>query len=415
MSVKRARSDAGIATPRGVAVGLVLFLVGTGIGLVASGFVPRATAATSTATAGTQPVAAQKIARNDCVPASLRARAAQALVVGIPHVTTATDPLALEVLSLGVGGVFINDGNAVDAEQVRDLTRGLRAGSTLPLLITTDEESGRVSSFRPLIGGTSSPRTLAATMSVDDVRAYAAELGEQLADLGLNSDLAPVADLDAGTATGVIGDRAFSDDPLLAGRYAEAFAAGLADAGLLPVVKHFPGHGAAGVDVHKRGATIDTSLEDLLAADVMPFIDLIEAGAPVVMVGHPTYTALDAERPASVSKATYRLLRDLGFEGVAMTDSIGMGAIHRRWDFPKAAVMSLKAGADAVLATDGRQAAAMVDAIVNAVEKGKLDEARLDEAVARVLAVKGVDPALLSCAQGATAPRMARDNLVAKG
>ena len=395
----------------------MLFALGGVIGLLASGFLPRASAQSAGAVAAApQPiVAAEATPRDNCVPASLTSRAAQTLVVGVPDVISPTDPLALEVLSLGVGGVFINDGNAVDADQVRALTRGLRAGSTLPLLLTTDEESGRVSSFRNLIGSTSSPRTLAATRTSAEVRAYAAELGAQLADLGLNSDLAPVADLDDGVSTGVIGDRAFSADPLVAGDYAQAFAAGLADAGLLPVVKHFPGHGEAAEDVHKRGAVVETPLEDLLSNDVLPFIDTIEAGAPIIMVGHPTYTALNPDRPASVARETYRLLRDLGFEGVAMTDSIGMGAIHRRWKFPEAAVLSLRAGADVVLATDGRQAAGMVGAIVDAVESGELSEKRLDQAVARMLALKGIDPAIMTCADVADVPSMGRDSLVAKG
>lgn len=397
----------------------MLFALGSCIGLLASGFLPRASAqgtASAGAVAAPEPAAAvQATPPSNCTPASLTLRAAQTLVVGVPHVVSPTDPLALEVLSLGVGGVFINEGNALDAEQVQALTRGLRAGSTLPLLVTTDEESGRVSSFRHLIGSTSSPRTLAGARSAADVRAYAAELGAQLADLGLNSDLAPVADLDGGVSTGVIGDRAFSDDPLVAGEYAQAFAAGLADAGLLPVVKHFPGHGAAVEDVHSRGATVDTPLEDLLSNDVLPFIDAIEAGAPIIMVGHPTYTALDADKPASVSRASYRLLRDLGFKGVAMTDSLGMGAIHRRWDFPRAAVLSLRAGADAVLATDGRHAANMVDAIVEAVQSGDLSERRLDQAVARMLALKGIDPAIMTCTQVVEMPAMARDSLVASG
>lgn len=410
-------TPAGFATPRAVAAFVMLFVGGSLVGLLASGFLPKASAQSAGgAVPAPQPVvAAEPTPRDNCVPASLELRAAQTLVVGVPDVVSPTDPLAVEVLALGVGGVFINDGNAVDTEQVRALTRGLRAGSSLPLLLTTDEESGRVSSFRNLIGPTSSPRTLAGTHTAADVRTYAAELGAQLADLGLNSDLAPVADLDDGPSTGVIGDRAFSADPLVAGEYAAAFAAGLADAGLLPVVKHFPGHGLAAEDVHKRGATVDASLEDLLSTDVLPFIDAIEAGAPIVMVGHPTYTALNPDRPASVSRETYRLLRDLGFEGVAMTDSVGMGAIHRRWKFPQAAVLSLRAGADAVLATDGNHATAMVQAIVEAVGDGRLSEGRLDQAVARMLALKGVDPAIMTCAEVADVPRMGRDSLVANG
>ena len=424
MRTNRAGSDA-LATPRAFAMAMVLFVVGLGFGLLGALVSPIAAArAERDARPAAAPAAreaavpAQDAAPDDvvedCTPGSLRRRAAQVLVVGIPDVTLASDPLIDEVAGLGVGGVFLNDGNVVDTAQVQTLTATLRQKSKLPLLITTDEESGRVSSFRALIGTTSSPRTLAATRTTAEVREYAADMGSDLAALGLNSDLAPVADVDAGSSYGLIGDRAFSGDPLVAAEYAEAFAAGLADAGLLPVAKHFPGHGRATDDVHKRRTIISTSLEDLLKTDVLPFIGLIERGTPIVMVGHPTYTALDGAWPASLSPATYRLLRDLEFSGVAITDSIGMGAINRRWKFPEASVLALRAGADAVLATDGRQATAMVDGIVAAVKSGDLPERRLDEAAARMLAIKGVEPGTLSCTDPGTVPSMAHDAVVAK-
>ena len=412
----RSFGSGAILTRRTAAGGFVLFAFGAVVGLLASSVMPVAAARGATSGNATpQPVVAVHEAPvADCVPASLERRAAQVLVVGLPGVTAITDPLAVEVTQLGVGGLFINDSNVVDAVQIRALTDGLRDASDLPVLVTTDEESGRVSSFRAIIGGTSSPRTLASTRTPDDVRLYAAEIGGGLAQMGFDSDLAPVADLDAGPSTGVIGDRSFSSDALTAEEYAEAFALGLTDAGITPTVKHFPGHGGSLVDVHKQGAVIETPLDQLMANDVQPFVGLIEAGAPIVMVGHPTYTALDATRPASMSPAVYRLLRDLGFKGVAMTDSIGMGAIHRRWDFPQAAVKALDAGADAVLATDGRHTAAMVDAIVEAVESGRLSEARLDKAVARMLALKGLEPAELSCATAPRAPAMARASQLAR-
>lgn len=407
-----------VLTARSAVTAVVLFAVGTALGLLGATVMPIAAARGVGIGAEAQAeaaVAVHEAPAAECVPASLKRRAAQVLVVGLPDVTSATDPTVAELTRLGVGGVFLNDSNVVDAVQVRALTDGVRAASRLPLLITTDEESGRVSSFRPLIGGTRSPRTLAATQSPEQVRAYAAELGGKLAQMGLDSDLAPVADLDAGPSTGLIGDRSFSGEPLTAEAYAESFALGLADAGLVPVVKHFPGHAGVQADVHKRKAVIDKPLADLMASDVQPFMGLVEAGAPVVMVAHPTYSALDPKLPASLSPAAYRLLRDLGFRGVAMTDSIGMGAINRRWDFPQAAVKAVRAGADAVLATDGRASAAMVDALVAAVEDGSLSEARLDKAVARMLSLKGIDPAELTCATAPRAPAMARASLLARG
>lgn len=405
-------SNARGLTLRSVAAAIGLFAAGGAIGVIAITVFPMMPAMSLTAPPDKpEPRAVVAVddepVVDDCVPGSLQQRAAQVLVLGLPDVTSASEPLATELTELGVGGVFINDANASDAAQVVALTDGLRANSRLPLMVATDEEAGRVSTFRHIIGATSSPRTLASTRTAEDVRSYAADLGSGLADLGIDTDLAPVADLDAGPSTGVIGDRSFSADPHVASEYAEAFASGLTDAGVVPVVKHFPGHGRAVDDVHKQGTVVDTPLEELLAVDVMPFTAMIDAGVPVVMVGHPTYGALNDTRPASLAPEVYELLRDLGFEGVAMTDSIGMGAVHRHWQHPEAAVMAVRAGADAVLSTDGRHAAAMVEAIVEAVTVGELDEARLDEAVARMLALKGVDPAELTCTEVPPPPEMA--------
>jgi len=321
-----------------------------------------------------------------CADLSLERRAALVLVVGIPDVTDPADPLVAELADLGVGGVFLTGYNTTSTEQVRTLTDRLRTGDGPRPLIATDEEWGRVSSFRALLGSTSSPRTLAGTRSPSQVRAAAEDLGAALAGLGIDWNFAPVADLDDGPAGGVIGDRAFGATAKDAGTYARAFARGLDASGVLPTVKHFPGHGAVpgDIDPHSKSVQSDISMADLRADHLKPFEMLIADDVPVVMLNHVTYGALD-DLPASMSPRAYDLLRDLGFDGVAITDSIGMGAIHRRWDFPQAAVRAVRAGADAVLATDGNQAHRMQQRLVNAVRTGRLDERRLDEAVARML------------------------------
>src|SRR5688572_26364722 len=254
-------SDA-LVSRRSVAGVGALFAIGMGLGLIAALFAPTARATATPAAAAAAASAAQQVAdedATDCTPASLRRRAAQVLVVGLPHVTTGIDPLAQTLQELGVGGVFLSDSNVMDVLQVQTLAADLQEGSAIPLLVTTDEEAGRVSTFRGLIGSRSSPRTLAANSTPEEIRSVAYELGAQLADLGITADLAPVADLDGGAWNGVIGDRSFSADPVVAADYTEAFAAGLADAGVLPVVKHFPGHGRAIEDVHSKGARVDAT------------------------------------------------------------------------------------------------------------------------------------------------------------
>jgi beta-N-acetylhexosaminidase len=332
-----------------------------------------------------------------CTPAPLERRAAAVLVVGIPQVTKADEELGRSVVDLGVGGLFLSEPNVVSTPQLTALVSGLRARAGRPLLVSTDEESGRVAVTREIVGAGPSPRRLAAQQSPAQVRVFAEQLGKRLAGVGIDLDLAPLLDLDAGPSRGIVGDRSFSADPARAADYGLAFAAGLDAAGVTPTVKHFPGQGRSTTDTHLEGGVVAASVEELMRTDLLPFQRAIDAGAPVIMLNHLSYEALDGDLPATVSPRAYALLRSMGFDGVAMTDSIGMGAVNLRWGFEGTAVMAVQAGADAVLATDGSQALAMRDALVAAVRSGRLPEARLDEAAARVTALAGGDPVAMSC------------------
>lgn len=381
----------------GFAVGL-----GTAVGVaLASSVAAPGAAAPAAAPVGATPAPSLPAVTDEddvaCDGASLEERAGQVLVVGLPGVTAPDDPLVDEVARLGVGGVLITKTNVESEWQVRALVRSLRRASERSLLVTTDEEPGRVSSFGALLGRTSSARTLAARGDPGHVRDFARDLGARLSSFDIDADLAPVVDVDDGPAGGVIGDRSFSGDPHMASAYGLAFSEGLAAAGVLPTAKHFPGHGRSHEDTHISGGHVDVPLEALRAEDLLPFIAQIEAGVPLVMVTHVTFGALDPTLPASLAEPTYDLLRELGFEGVAVTDSVGMGAVHQTWGFETSVVMAIKAGADAVLATDGNVAGVMRDALVAAVRNGELDEDRLDEAAARMLALKGEDPETVVC------------------
>lgn len=344
-----------------------------------------------------------------CVPARLAERAGQLLVVGLPGVTRASEPLVAEILDADVGGVFIDGASNVrSSAQVRSLVAGLRRRARRPLLVATDEEGGRVSDFRDVLGASPSPRTLAVTRTPDQVRAFARRVGSGLAGHGVNLDLAPVADLDAGPTDGVIGDRSFSGSARTARTYALAFSRGLVDKGVIPAVKHFPGHGRSTGDPHRAAPATRVTLRTLRRTDLVPFAAQIDAGVPVVMLGHVRYRALDASLPASLSPDAYALLRDMGFRGVAITDSLGMAAVHNRWGFARAAVRAVAAGADAVLATDGAHARAMRAALVAAVRDGRLPRARLNEAAGRVLALKGAGVRAATCRPPPALPAMAR-------
>lgn len=336
-----------------------------------------------------------------CRPGAVEERAAAVLVVGFPGVTESSDPVVTQVLATRVGGILLTEPNVRSSAQIGQLVSDIKARAGRPLVVATGEESGRVSTFRDLFGRTPSARALAARPA-PAVQQMASEIGSKLAAIGVNLDLAPVVDLDAGPAGGLIGDRSFSADPARAATYGLAWARGLAAAGVAPTAKHFPGHGRATQDSHLELPRVDTSLAELRDSDLKPFAELIKAGVPAIMLDHVAYTALDPALPASLAPKAYELLREMGFTGVAITDSVGMGAVNLRWGFGEAAVRAVTAGADAVLTTDGTQAPVMRDALVSAVRSGALPEARLNEAAGRVVALAGGDAKGLTC----TSPRL---------
>ncbi len=333
-----------------------------------------------------------------CIPqATLRERAARVLIMGMPEVTEANHPLPVELMQMGVGGVLITGGNVDTRAQITKLTGDLKRAARNGLVVSTDEEPGRVTSFGHIIGNTFSARRLAATGTTEAMRNLAREQATDLAAMGITLDLAPVADLDAGPATNTIGDRSFSADPAVAARYAYAYARGLTDMGVDPVIKHFPGRARAEGDDHVGRIVSNESMADLRENDLKPFADLVAKGAPVVMMSNIDYTAIEPNTPASLSSKAYSMLREMGFKGVAITDSIGMGAVNQRWDWSEAAVKAITSGADGVLSTDGKFARDMVHGLVVAVQKGELSESRLNEAAGRMIALAGGDPMAFAC------------------
>jgi beta-N-acetylhexosaminidase len=237
-----------------------------------------------------------------------------------------------------------------------------------------------------------------ARLGADEAEEFGADLGELARSIDVDWVFAPVVDLDAGPAAGVIGDRSFGDDPAVVTEVAGAFADGLRSTGVAVTLKHFPGHGGSG-DPHLGVAEDDSTLDDLAAADLLPFSALIDDGAEAVMVGHVAYPEIWGDEPASLVPGAYELLREQGFDGVAITDALGMGAVHARYGFDQAPAMAVAAGADAVLVTQGDQIDVLHDGLVDAVREGQLDEARLDEAVGRVLELRGEPSEGIVCAE----------------
>ncbi|HUO38180.1 MAG TPA: glycoside hydrolase family 3 N-terminal domain-containing protein, partial [Mycobacterium sp.] len=316
---------------------------------------------------------------------STRDKLAQLLMVGV----TGADDARTVVAGQHVGGIFI--GGWTDLSMLSDgaLAGIARAAGPLPLAVSVDEEGGRVDRLASLIGAAPAPRTLAQTSTPDEVYELALERGRKMRTLGITVDFAPVVDVTDAPADTVIGDRSFSADPGVVTRYGEAFARGLRDAGVLPVLKHFPGHGRASGDSH-TGAVVTPPLGDLQNVDVVPYRTLV-AQAPVgVMVGHLQVPGLTGSDPASLSPPAYTLLREgtgyggPPFDGPVFTDDLSsMRAISDRYGVADAVLKALQAGADTALWVTTTEVPAVLDRLESALAGGELGMASVDASLLR--------------------------------
>ena len=321
---------------------------------------------------------------------SERQRLAQLLTVGVTGTQDAVQIMSTEQ----VGGIFIGSWTDESMLRNREVPQVLDASAVAPM-VTIDEEGGRVSRVADLLGEAPSARVLARTMSVDEVYQEALTRGRGLKDLGVTVDFAPVVDVSAQPDDSVIGDRSFSDDPQVVIEYAGAYARGLEDAGIKPVIKHFPGHGSGSGDSH-TGAVSTPPLDELKTKDLLPFAALDNTGVGV-MVGHLDVPGLtDPGVPASISPAAMALLRDgVGFgaqpfDGPIFTDDLsGMAAITARLGIVDAVEAALVAGADVALWLTTDQVPAVLDNLEDAVASGRLSAAEVDQAAATVARFKG--------------------------
>ena len=301
------------------------------------------------------------------------------------------DTPAEAVTTDAFGGVFLRPEVISDADQVRGLAVGLHEVGDrpdgLPMLVSIDQEGGVVQRLK--VGVDAVPS--AASIGAKDDPAYARKVaranGSTLRGLGVTMVMAPIADVDP-DGTSVMGSRTYSPDRAVAARMVSATVLGYLEAGVIPAVKHFPGLGTVTGDSHHSLPKQPKSLGELRRTDLVTFEAAIKAGAPVIMTGHVAVEALDPGTPASISpKVLQGLLRDtLGFQGVAVTDSQGMGPINGPFNSGEGAVLSLLAGNDLVLNSPypGRARRA----VAAAVRSGRLPASRVAEAAARVLALR---------------------------
>ncbi|WP_278894711.1 beta-N-acetylhexosaminidase [Intestinimonas massiliensis (ex Afouda et al. 2020)] len=320
------------------------------------------------------------------------------LLIGGFEGTEIGDQATRLVQEYQVGGLILYGRNIAGAGQLVTLTNGLKAlnGDGIPLFLSIDQEGGGVDRMPPEVRRTPGAYCVGQTGSVPAAQSYGDVLAAECAAFGLNLDFAPVLDVWSNPGNTVIGQRAFSADARTVAGLGPAAARRMMDQGVIPAVKHFPGHGDTVVDSHVGLPVVDKSPEELEETELIPFRAAIQSAGtdgqvPAVMVAHILLTQLDPERPASLSPAvvTGLLREELGFAGAVLTDDLTMGAVTQSYGLGEAAVLAVEAGCDILLVCHGQDSVPAVrTALLEAAASGRITAERLDESVYRILRLK---------------------------
>ena len=314
----------------------------------------------------------------------------QLLMIGI-HGKTLNDDAKFMLNEYRVGGIILFDRNMESKDQVKSLITdinktGKSAGLT-PLFIGIDQEGGAVARMEDQLIKVPPAEELGKE-PIEQAVSLAKQSGTELKDLGFNINFAPVADL------GLTYGRSFSTNPDEVVRYASAVGKAYDEAGLWYSYKHFPGIGKTDVDLHADTSVVPVSKETLLNEDTKVFVNLIKQSKPntyAIMVSHAMYPQIDADHPSSLSKAiiTDWLRKDMGYNGVVVTDDMDMGALAKHYTFGDMAVQSILAGSDILLVChEYEHMQEAYNGLMKAVKDGRISKERLDESVKRILLMK---------------------------
>ena len=314
----------------------------------------------------------------------------QLLMIGI-HGKTLNDDAKFMLNEYRVGGIILFDRNMESKDQVKSLITdinktGKSAGLT-PLFIGIDQEGGAVARMEDQLIKVPPAEELGKE-PIEQAVSLAKQSGTELKDLGFNINFAPVADL------GLTYGRSFSTNPDDVVRYASAVGKAYDEADLWYSYKHFPGIGKTDVDLHADTSVVPVSKENLLNEDTKVFVDLIKQSKPntyAIMVSHAMYPQIDADHPSSLSKAiiTDWLRKDMGYNGVVVTDDMDMGALAKHYTFGDMTVQSILAGSDILLVChEYEHMQEAYNGLMKAVKDGRISKERLDESVKRILLMK---------------------------
>src|SRR6187455_1156100 len=329
---------------------------------------------------------------NDGVPGSLRREIGQLLIGSLPGQTVTTELRSLS-RDFSLGGVVLFGRNIEAPEQVAELAHDTQQlVPSVPLWVSVDQEGGRVARLKAPFTEWPPMAVLGRRGDEGLARRFAAALAAELRAVGITLDYAPVLDIHTNPNNPVIGDRAFSDDAAMVARLGAAIIDELQRQGVAACGKHFPGHGDTSVDSHLELPLVEHPPDRIRRVECVPFREAVRAEVAFMMTAHILVPALDEERPATLSPTivTGMLREELGYQGVILSDDLEMKAIAKTYAVPEAAVQAIAAGCDGLLVCSGDVdlQAKTLEALVYAVEQGRVPYKRLEDALSRLRRAK---------------------------
>lgn len=294
-----------------------------------------------------------------------------------------------------VGGFILFSSNIKNTNQTLSLLNSLKetnsSSNNIPLFLSVDEEGGRVTRMPSEFVKFPTNRAIGKVNNLTFSNKIGEILGQELKAFGLNVDFAPVLDINSNPKNPIIGDRSFGTNSTIVSKLGIQTMNGIQSQNVIPVVKHFPGHGDTSVDSHVGLPVVYNDMQRLNSLELIPFSEAIKNGADMVMVAHILLPKIDSKNPASLSKTiiTDVLRNNLKFNGVVITDDMTMGAIEKNYNLGEAAVKSLNAGTDIILVChDFNKQTSILNAIKNSVTNGTLSKQSIDAKVYRILKLK---------------------------
>ncbi len=316
---------------------------------------------------------------------TLEEKIAQMLVIQYSG-DTADDKLINEIQSVQPGGFILFANNITTYEKTKDFVNTLQNNSKIPMIISVDQEGGKVQRIAELNDATYIPDMYSLGLTNDYELAYeiGAVMAKEMRTIGINTVFAPVTDILSNKSEKVLGTRSFGSSAELVSKMAVNVANGLEDNGVIATYKHFPGLGATTVDSHESLPVVNKSLKDLKLTELIPYESAISNNAKIIMVGHIALPNVTGDKtPASLSKVivTDVLRGQLGFDGLIITDALNMGALTENYSNKNIYLKAIDAGCDLLLMPEN--SAEAVDLIKNYVS-----EERINESVKRILIFK---------------------------